>query len=221
MGPSIGEWMGKRIWRTFNRWKRVDPIEKSIDELLAVTAFGTIHGSTAQDPHLQSPQLGEPAQESDRGVAWVRFFAQVVQNRVPVIGPHRDDFVAAVGRMPSFLLLKQRRDDSIHVDVPAQVAGFMEAAITVPARAAEMGEIDPVAEALDHARQVVVGEDAEGSGAEANPVCAGIHHMGHVGEVLSVLTTRGRPKSGMGGSSGCKARRTPDSEATGTICSRK
>jgi len=54
-----------------------------------------------------------------------------------------------------------------------------------------MREVEPVAEALDDADQVVVGPHADGAGAEGEAVVDRVVQAAQEAQVLLVLTTRG------------------------------
>ena len=129
----------------------------------------------AGDAHLQAAQLRQTAHAAVARVARVRAAVQVVAHLVSVVGAHRNRDLALL------LDLEQRLHHLVHRHVAFEVVVFLEVAVGVAARRAQVHEAHAILEFTHHGRQVVVGAHTERSGAEAEAV----RTVGHGGDQLA------------------------------------
>ena len=94
-------------------------------------------------------QLCQSSQTADAGVPRVGFLLQVIHHLVTVVGTHRmEPYGAAAAR--------GKPSSHVHVDVAFQMVGFVEVAFLIALRAAQVHEVDAVAE-LFHQGSTVIG----------------------------------------------------------------
>ena len=87
-----------------------------------------------------------------------------------VVGTERHFQIGSALFFSSFLFQQQRLHHTVHIHVSFEVVGFVEVAFFIALRGAEVDEVNAVAEALDHAHQVIISPYAVASRAETQAI---------------------------------------------------
>ena len=123
-------------------------------------------------------QFRQPLEAANAGIAGVHPLADVVDDDMAMVGPHRD--LPALFRLD----LAQGRHNADHVGIAVEMLGLVERAVGLARGVAQMREMHAWAEALRHGHQVVLGIGAIGTGTERDTV----GRAGHgVEEFLRIL----------------------------------
>ena len=84
------------------------------------------HSQTSLNAHFQATQLSQSTQSANGRVAGVRFFVQIVEHLVAVVGAHGNGRFADALLLPPFLFQHNGFHNGVHIHIARQMVGFVE-----------------------------------------------------------------------------------------------